>query len=128
MASPRPNRPGAALGHGTSDGYDEEARKGQIIPTGSRSQPGTPIGIGLGLRELLRIPLPRTSVNKGKEKGRDVMCSGPPNTYTTLKPHDDETRQLVPLCLQKTAPWRSCRPLACRRVPTLARSCAPSPC
>src|SRR5215213_2278417 len=69
MASPRPNRPGAALGHGPSDGYDEEARKGQIIPTGSRSQPGTPIGIGLGLRELLRIPLPRTSVNKGKKEG-----------------------------------------------------------
>src|SRR5215207_4070844 len=60
--------------------------------------------------ELLRIPLPRTRVNRGKRKGRHVICPGPPNTDTTLKPHDDETRQRMPLCLQKTAPWRSCRP------------------
>src|SRR5215203_1027570 len=60
--------------------------------------------------EVRTIPLPRTPVNKGKRKDRDVICPGPPNTYTTLKPHDDATRQLVPLCLQNTAPWRSCRP------------------
>ena len=27
--------------HGTTDGYYEEAREGQIIPEGSRAQPGT---------------------------------------------------------------------------------------
>jgi hypothetical protein len=43
-------------------------------------------------------------------RARAVICPGPPNTYTTLKPHDDETRQRMPLCLQRRGTWRSCRP------------------
>jgi hypothetical protein len=46
-----------------SDGYYEVAREGQIIPEGSRAQPGTPICVGPGLCQLPRTPCMRTSEN-----------------------------------------------------------------
>jgi hypothetical protein len=51
-----------------SDGYYEEAREGQIIPEGSRAQPGTPICVGPGLCQLPRTPLRRSSQNAQKAK------------------------------------------------------------
>jgi len=44
-------------------GYYEEVGEGQIIPPGSRSQPGTLIGVGPGLCGLRAILLKRTSEN-----------------------------------------------------------------
>ena len=40
-----------------------------IISAGSRSQPGTLMGVGPGLCGLPRIPILGTWVNKGKKKG-----------------------------------------------------------
>src|SRR4028119_1831470 len=37
----------------------------------------TPLGIGPGLRVLPRTPLPRTPVNKGKEKGGGLLRPPP---------------------------------------------------
>jgi hypothetical protein len=37
------------VGQAMSGGYYEEVREGQILPAGSRSQPGTLRGVGPGL-------------------------------------------------------------------------------
>jgi hypothetical protein len=62
------------VGQGSSDGYYEDAGKGQLILAGSRSPPGTLIGVGPGLCGLLpRIPYRRSSQNsssKLSEKSR----------------------------------------------------------
>src|ERR671914_481788 len=58
-----PIRPGTPMRQAASDGYYEEAREGQIIPEGSRAQPGTPICVGPGLCQLRRTPCMRTSEN-----------------------------------------------------------------
>jgi hypothetical protein len=44
---------------------------------GSRSEPGTAIGVGPGLYGLPRIPLLGNPVNKGKKKGRSLERDAP---------------------------------------------------
>ena len=86
---PGPISLGAAVGSGTSDGYYEEAREGQIVTEGSRRQPisvrdahrcwtgavrtseNTTYANFVELRqgEVPRIPLPRTRVSSIERKG-----------------------------------------------------------
>jgi hypothetical protein len=53
--------------YATSDGYYEEVREGQIIPAGSRSQPGALIGVGPGLCIMLGYELPRTPYRRSSQ-------------------------------------------------------------
>jgi hypothetical protein len=54
--SPGPISPGPAEQWSTSDGYYEEVREVWIIPAGSRSKPGAPIGVGAGLWASENVP------------------------------------------------------------------------
>jgi hypothetical protein len=49
------------VGLGSTDGYYEEVREGQIMPEGSLSKPGVLKGVGPGLRVLRGIGLLGTS-------------------------------------------------------------------
>src|SRR5687767_16010668 len=59
-----------------SDGYYEEAREGQIIPEGSRAQPGTPICVGPWLCQLPRTPSTRSSVRVASHRSYRARTAG----------------------------------------------------
>jgi hypothetical protein len=44
------------VGQGSSDGYYEEVREGQIIPAGSQAQPGSSWVLGRGYADFLENP------------------------------------------------------------------------